>query len=170
MSPQPTLDARITALIATPLKGMPPPRAVVVTLLLVSIIVLFFAPLGMAEKLTPILGSLGLLIECTYLSHIAARAYRLLLQTRPTPADTVALAAWKKRLRGAVLPAANALFGFWVFALSFYPIAHKVISAAEPGAGIAPLLWILSVGAALVGLSFGQLMALMLDAAQPPAR
>ena len=161
---QPSWDSRIAGTLGATSERLPPVSIVLPVLLVLSVFVLFVAPSGTPERLVPIIGTLGLFIECLYLTHLAFRIYHCLLHRRPRKADLPAL--WPQQLRRSMLPALYALIGFWVFALLFYPVAHKVTLASAAGSGVGALLWLLSVGAAIVGLAFGQLVSLMLDVIQ----
>lgn len=161
---QPSWDSRIAGTLGATSQRLPPVSIVLPVLLVLSVFVLFVAPSGTPERLVPIVGSLGLVIECLYLTHLAFRIYHCLLNRRLRKADPATL--WRQQLRRSMLPALYALIGFWIFALLFYPVAHKATLASAAGSGIGTLLWLLSVGAAIVGLAFGQLVSLTLDVIQ----
>lgn len=166
---QPSWDSRIAGRLGAASDRLPPVSIVLPVLLVFSVFVLFVAPSGTPERLVPIVGTLGLFIECLYLTHLAFRIYHCLLNRTPAsgrPRKAHASARWRQQLRRSMLPALYALIGFWVFALLFYPVAHEVTLASAAGSGVGALLWLLSVGAAIVGLAFGQLVSLMLDVIQ----
>ena len=161
--------ARIAGTLGATSERLPPVSIVLPVLLVFSVFVLFVAPSGTPERLVPIVGTLGLFIECLYLTYLAFRIYHCLLNRsvangRSRKAEPSTL--WRQQLRRSMLPALYALIGFWVFALLFYPVAHKVTLSSAAGSGVGALLWLLSVGAAIVGLAFGQLVSLMLDVIQ----
>ncbi len=162
--PSQTWDSRVASALGASRARLPSVAILTPVLLLLSVFVLFVAPSGTVEHVVPIFGALGLAVECVYLTHLVFRMYQSVLVHQP--ASEPERSAWRRRLRRSMLPALNALIGFWIFTLMFYPVANKVTLAAGPDSGVGHLLWLLSVGSAIVGLAFGQLVSFALDVAQ----
>lgn len=150
-------------LLSGPLPARWPSPVLLMPLLFgLSLVVFFVAPAGSVERLTPTVGTIGLLIECGYLSWLALRMRRHLLQRFGSPGE----ASGRRRLRRVVAPALNALIGFWIFTLGFYPLAHRLLDG-EHAPELGPLLWMFTVGGAIVAIGFGQLVAQLLQTLAP---
>jgi hypothetical protein len=139
------------------------PALLLPLLFVISVLVLLVAPKGTTAHWAPLAGALCLAIEFLVLARLVFRIHLAVLRLRGV--ETIAVASNQSRVRRCLLSAVNALFGLLVFTLMFYPVSHTVIEAAR-GSGAARLLWMLTVGGAIVTLAFGQMVSLLLDTLQ----
>ncbi|WP_428310466.1 hypothetical protein [Hydrocarboniphaga sp.] len=151
------LEWRIATALGSPIamRGVSP-ALLLPLLFILSVIVLLLAPKGTTAMLAPTAGAIALLIELLLLARLVFRMHLAMLQLGEHDPQTQA------RVRRCLLSAVNVLFGLMIFTLMFYPLSSGVIDASR-GSGSARLLWMLTVGGAIVTLAFGQMVSLLLD-------
>ena len=160
MQQQQGLEWRIATTLGSPSASRRMSPAVLLPLFFVaSVIVLLIAPRGTTAMLAPIAGAIALLIELLFLARLVFRMHLALLRLGQDNPQI------KARIRRCLLSAVNVLFGLAIFSLMFYPLSRGVIDASR-GSGTARLLWMLTIGGALVTLAFGQMVSLLLDVVQ----
>jgi hypothetical protein len=154
------LEWRIATALGSPIavRGVSP-ALLLPPFFIASVIVLLIAPKGTTALLTPSVGAIALLIELLFLARLIFRMHLALLQLRGADLQS------KARIRRCLFSAVNVLFGLMIFTLMFYPLSRSVIDATR-GSGAARLLWMLTIGGAIVTLAFGQMVSLLLDAVQ----
>jgi len=155
---------RVATALGSPLPLRASPGMVLPLFFGISVLVLLLAPAGTAARWAPAAGTLSLAVQLLYLARLVFRIHLALLRMHRAGTANRCTA----RLRRCLFPAINSLFGMLVFTLMFYPLAQAVIGA-HPSSGAARLLWLLTVGGAIVTLAFGQMVSLLLDAVEDAA-